>query len=173
MKKELKRLIAKVKMGWLSSLMLLVATSSCGDLTLVKEIKSFADEVKKEFNIGDSTLANYLKNNCSDCDTCIINLKQVYNIDFDKYYLILELHNEEMIADIIKLPYYDYTTDDNYRLIFIKEKDIVDDYDIRLRNQTSVSFSKLAKNVALYNPEIKAIKKSYNGDSFWELISLE
>ena len=77
-------------MGWLSSLMLLVATSSCGDLTLVKDIKSFADGVKKEFSHGDFTLAYYLKNNCADCDTCIINLKQVYNIDFDKYYLVSE-----------------------------------------------------------------------------------
>ena len=51
-------------MGWLSSLMLLVATSSCGDLTLVKDIKSFADGVKKEFSHGDFTLAYYLKNNC-------------------------------------------------------------------------------------------------------------
>ncbi len=173
MKKELKRLIAKVKMGWLSSLMLLVATSSCGDLTLVKEIKSFADGVKKEFSHGDFTLAYYLKNNCADCDTCIINLKQVYNIDFDKYYLILELHNDEMIADIIKLPYYDYTTDDNYRLIFIKGKDIVGDYDIRRGNRNSISFSTLAKNVALYNPEIKVINDSHNGDYSWRLISME
>ena len=150
MKKELKRLIAKVKMGWLSSLMLLVATSSCGD-----------------------TLTNYLGDNCADCDTCIINLKQVYNIDFDKYYLILELHNDEMIADIIKLPYYDYTTDDNYRLIFIKGKDIVGDYDIRRGNWNSISFSTLAKNVALYNPEIKVINDSHNGDYSWRLISME
>ena len=172
MKKELKRLIAKVKMGWLSSLMLLVATSSCGDLTLVKDIKSFADGVKKEFSHGDFTLAYYLKNNCADCDTCIINLKQVYNIDFDKYYLVSEFQYPEMIADIIKLPYYDYTIDDNRRLIFVKEKDIVGDYDIRGETYRTISFN-LNRDMTLYNPEIKVVRKEYNDNNYWELISLE
>ena len=138
MKKVLRRLIAKAKMGWISSLMLVATSCSCGDLTLI----------------------NYIDDNCAECDTYIIDLKQVYNIDFDKYYIISERQHSEIIADIIKLPYYDYTSDDENILIFIKGKEIV--CDVKFKGIASVfthgmRFRKLT-DVALYNPIVSITK---------------
>lgn len=147
MKKELKRLIAKVKMGWLSRLMLLVVTYSC----------------------GDHTLTNYLGDNCADCDTCIIDLKHVYNIDFDKYYVISERQHPEIIADIIKLPYYDYTSDYENILIFIKGKEIVCDVKFNsfsLLPTHEMVFCTLT-DVALYNPIVTITKSKKEFGSYY------
>lgn len=76
-------------------------------------------------------LYKFIQQHCIAGDTCVINLKDIYDVDFDKFYIISEVNNRETISKIINLPYSNtkYVFDDRCRLIFIKENRVVEEFE--------------------------------------------
>ena len=79
----------------------------------------------------DKELYKFIQHHCIDGDTCVINFKDIYDVDFDKFYIIGEVNNRETISKIINLPYKNtkYVFDSRCRLIFIKENRVVEEFE--------------------------------------------
>jgi hypothetical protein len=112
-------------------------------------------------NTDDKLLA-YIENHCNfnSKDTCYINFEKVVNIDYDEMYIFGETTTKEEISEIIRLSYKNdnYISDSEYRMILIKNKQIVYEDDFY---QDKVIFSEkstLSDDKKNGNPTVFCIK---------------
>ena len=130
----------------------------------------------------DDKLNKYIEAHCSfnGLDTCYINIKEALKIDYDEMYLFGESTMADEISKVIGIPYNNdkYITDSKYRMILLKNNEIVyeDDYYqkhtyfFNIENRIEVNFF-----CALYTSSIFWIEKGVDSEkkSFYLLRPIE
>jgi len=112
-------------------------------------------------NTDDKILA-YIENHChfNNNDTCYINFKEVVKTDYDEMYIFGETTTREEISDIIRLSYKNdnYISDSEYRMILIKNKQIVYENDYYQNKVIFSEKSTLSDDKKNGNPTVFCIK---------------
>lgn len=80
------------------------------------------------------TISSYLKNNTDFefVDTCYVDMSKILGVRYDTLYFFSGITPPEIIAEKIHLPYNNsWLRDDQYRLILVRDDEVVYDIDMR------------------------------------------
>ena len=80
------------------------------------------------------TISRYLDNNVDFefVDTCYVDMSKILGVRYDTLYFFSGITPTEIIAEKIRLPYNNsWLRDDQYRLILVRDDEVVYDIDMR------------------------------------------
>lgn len=107
---------------------------------------------------SSNDLYNYLNQHRLEYieETGSINIKEFYNVEFDRFYIIGESNDRETIENFIRIPYENENTvsDSMNRLIFIKDNKVIYEIDI---DGHEIYFDSADKTKELHSPTFKVI----------------
>ena len=75
----------------------------------------------------DRKVIKYVQSTCPQSDTCVLDLREVLDVDYDCMYIFGEFTQPDKISSIMGIPYKSnkIITDSKYRVILLKDNNVV------------------------------------------------
>lgn len=122
----------------------------------------------KDINIE---IIDYIENNCNfdDQKENIIDIKKIFNLEWDTMYIFPSWTMTDDISNSLKLKYdKDYVKDDTRRVIFIKNRKIIkeEDYFLWGENRIEFEYSDWPNQIIKYSTSKFTVKRIKEGNYF-------
>lgn len=120
----------------------------------------------------NTLITKYIEKNCSftvQNDSCVIDIRNVFNIEWDTMYIFPSWSMEEDISSALGIHYQgSYVKDDTKRIIFVKDKKVVseDDYYESGQNTIEFEYTNWPDQRIKYSTPMFTVKRMQEKDGF-------